>query len=96
MESDSLSSRESAGNRDGAIPQTSLFADFASFVVSRRTRGKPSGEAGFITLFVLLISIAAFLALGGLVQANYALHELNRRQAAELQARADDLRCRVP
>jgi len=46
------------------------------------------GERGYITLFVLAIAAAAFMAVAVAMQTNRCLRESNRRQAGLLQARA--------
>ena len=47
-----------------------------------------SREGGYVTLFVLCIATAIFLALGSAMQANSCLRDANRRQAQGLQTRA--------
>lgn len=46
------------------------------------------GERGYVTLFILGIAAAVFMAVAGALQANRLLQESNRRQAGRLQARA--------
>jgi hypothetical protein len=48
-------------------------------------------EGGYITIFVLVIAAAIFLALGAAMQANSCLRDANRRQAGQLQARAAEI-----
>lgn len=45
-------------------------------------------EHGFMTLTVLILGSAAFLALGVAMQANHRVHAQNRKLAREVQARA--------
>ncbi len=51
-------------------------------------------EAGFASLFVLALAASVFLALSAALQANRSLRDLNKRQADEIQARANTLRLR--
>jgi heme exporter protein D len=51
-------------------------------------------ERGYITLFVLALAALVFLALGTALETNACLHEWNRRQAAQLQARAAEIAVR--
>ncbi len=51
-------------------------------------------EGGYVTLFVLAIAAAIFLALGSALQANSCLRDANRRQAQQLQARAAEITVR--
>lgn len=51
---------------------------------SRRWRG----ERGYVTLFILGIAAAAYMAVAGALQTNRFLQESNRRQAGLLQVRA--------
>ncbi len=46
------------------------------------------GERGYVTLFILGIAAAVYMAVAGALQANRFLQESNRRQAGLLQARA--------
>ena len=59
----------------------------------RSTRSSPQfrREGGYVTLFVLAIAAAIFLALGSAMQANSCLRAANRRQAQQLQARAAEI-----
>lgn len=61
-------------------------------------RGRPAlrsprrrGERGYITLFILSLAAAAFLAVAGALQTNRCLQEWNRRHAQQLQARAAEI-----
>lgn len=56
-----------------------------------RKAGSRRGQGGYITLFVLCIAAAIFLAVGGAMQANCYLRDANRRQARQLQARAAEI-----
>ena len=54
-------------------------------------RSQGDDESGFVTLCVLAMAFAIFLALGAALKANYRIHDLNKRQADAIQQRADDL-----
>ena len=45
-------------------------------------------QRGYVTLFIVAIAAAAFLALAGAMQTNACLREWNRRMHHEVQERA--------
>jgi len=55
---------------------------------SRRTPHHGRAEAGYATLAVLFLGVAAFLALAVAVQASYYWHDWNKRFQEELKERA--------